>query len=156
MIKRQKNIEKGITMVFREILQTISAVGERDFMKMLIELREDSVLAHQNETISTIIKIVSKEFEIPIKELLYSPSRIENKTHALGIITHILVNQFEFTLKDVALILNKNNTNLSRYKKDVDNYDCNHPLDSQRIKKFDIIKHKILLLKKENEQQARN
>ena len=31
-------------------------------------------------------------------------------------------------LKDVSFVLNKNNTNLSRYKKDVENYDPNHPI----------------------------
>lgn len=152
MGKTQKNINKGVTIVFEEIFKTISAVGERGFIKMLVELREDKHLTYQNETAKTIIKIVAKEFEMSVKELLYGTSRVKDKTHALGIITHILVNEYEFTLKDVAFVLNKNNTNLSRYKKDVDNYDPHHRLDLERIEKFDSIKHQLLLLNKQNEQ----
>ena len=76
-----------------------------------------------------------------------------DKTHALGIITHILTNDFEFTLKDVSFVLNKNNTNLSRYKKDVDNYDPNHPIDLERIERLESITHQ-LKLKKQNEQST--
>ena len=113
-------------------------------------------LKSQNETSKTIIKIVSKEFDLTVKELLYGSSRFNDKTHALGIITFILVNNYEFTLKDVSFVLNKNNTNLSRYKKDVDNYDPNHPLDLERIEKFDSVKHQLKLLNKRNEQSTRN
>ena len=154
MSKAHKNINKGITIVFEEIYKTISAVGERGFIQMLIELREDNHLTYQNETAKTIIKIVAKEFELSVKELLYGSSRYNDKTHALGIITHILVNDYEFTLKDVSFVLNKNNTNLSRYKKDVENYDPNHPLDIERIEKFESVTHQ-LKLKKQNEQSTR-
>jgi len=156
MSKAHKNINKGITIVFEEIYKTISAVGERGFIQMLIELREDNHLTYQNETSKTIIKIVAKEFELTVKELLYGSSRYNDKTHALGIITHILINNYEFTLKDVSFVLNKNNTNLSRYKKDVENYDPNHPLDLERIEKFESIKHQLKLLKQINEQSTRN
>ena len=156
MGKAQKNINKGITIVFEEIFKTISAVGERGFIKMLVELREDNHLTYQNETAKTIIKIVAKEFQMSVKELLYGTSRIKDKTHALGMITHILVNQYGFTLKDVAFVLNKNNTNLSRYKKDVENYDPHHRLDLERIEKFDSVKHQLLLLNKQNEQKSRS
>ena len=156
MSKAHKNINKGITIVFEEIYKTISAVGERGFIQMLIELREDNHLTYQNETAKTIIKIVAKEFELSVKELLYGSSRYNDKTHALGIITHILINEFEFQLKDVSFVLNKNNTNLSRYKKDVDNYDHNNPVDLESIEKFDSVKHQLKLLNKRNEQSTRN
>jgi chromosomal replication initiation ATPase DnaA len=156
MGKTHKNINKGITIVFEEIYKTISAVGERGFIQMLIELREDNHLTYQNETAKTIIKIVAKEFELSVKELLYGSSRYNDKTHALGIITYILVYDYEFTLKDVSFVLNKNNTNLSRYKKDVENYDPNHPLDLERIEKFESVKHQLKLLKQYNEQSTRN
>jgi len=155
MNKAHKNINKGITIVFEEIYKTISAVGERGFIQMLIELREDNHLTYQNETAKTIIKIVAKEFELSVKELLYGSSRYNDKTHALGIIAHILVNDYDFTLKDVSFVLKKNNTNLSRYKKDVENYDPNHPLDIERIEKFESVTHQ-LKLKKQNEQITRN
>ena len=155
MSKAHKNINKGISIVFEEIHKTISAVGERGFIDMLIELREDNHLTYQNETAKSIIKIVAKEFEMSVKELLYGSKRMTDKTHALGIITHILINDFEFTLKDVSFVLNKNNTNLSRYKKDVDNYDPNHPIDLERIERLESITHQ-LKLKKQNEQITRN
>ena len=156
MGKTHKNINKGITIVFEEIYKTISAVGERCFIQMLIELREDNHLTYQNETAKTIIKIVAKEFELSVKELLYGASRYNDKTHALGIVTHILINNYQFTLKDVSFVLNKNNTNLSRYKKDVENYDPNHPLDIERIQKFESVIHQLKLLKQLNEQRTRN
>jgi hypothetical protein len=153
MGKAHKNVNKGISIVFEEIYKTISAVGEKGFIDMLIELREDNHLTYQNETAKTIIKIVAIEFEMSVKELLYGSKRMTDKTHALGIITHILINDFEFTLKDVSFVLNKNNTNLSRYKKDVDNYDPNHPIDIERIERFQSITHQ-LKLKKQNEQNT--
>tara|TARA_R110000744_G_scaffold34584_4_gene80467 strand:+ start:113 stop:580 length:468 start_codon:yes stop_codon:yes gene_type:complete len=154
MSKAHKNVHKGISIVFEEIYKTISAVGERGFIDMLVELREDNHLTYQNETAKSIIKIVAKEFEMSIKELLYGSKRMTDKTHALGIITYILINEHEFTLKDVSFVLNKNNTNLSRYKKDVDNYDSNHPIDLERIEKFESVTHQ-LKLKKQNEQSTR-
>jgi hypothetical protein len=153
MGKAHKNVNKGISIVFEEIYKTISAVGEKGFIDMLIELREDNHLTYQNETAKTIIKIVAIEFEMSVKELLYGSKRMTDKTHALGIITHILINDFDFTLKDVSFVLNKNNTNLSRYKKDVDNYDPNHPIDIERIERFQSITHQ-LKLKKQNEQNT--
>ena len=153
MGKTHNKINKGISIVFEEIYKTISAVGERGFMKMLIELREDSHLTYQNETAKTIIKIVAKEFDMSVKELLYGSSRLKDKTHALGIITYLLINEYNFTLKDASFVLNKNNTNLSRYKKDVDNYDPNHPLDLKRIEKFESVTHQLKLLKQYNEQK---
>ena len=99
---------------------------------------------------------MAKEFELSVKELLYGASRYNDKTHALGIVTHILINNYQFTLKDVSFVLNKNNTNLSRYKKDVENYDPNHPLDIERIQKFESVIHQLKLLKQLNEQRTRN
>jgi chromosomal replication initiation ATPase DnaA len=92
MSKAHKNIHKGISIVFEEIYKTISAVGERGFIDMLIELREDNHLTYQNDTAKTIIKIVAREFEMSVKELLYGSKRMTDKTHALGIITFILIN----------------------------------------------------------------
>ncbi len=155
MGKAHKNINKGISIVFEEIYKTISAVGESGFIKMLIELREDNHLTYQNETAKTIIKIVAKEFEMSVKELLYGTSRKKDKTHALGIITYILINNYSFQLKDVSFVLNKNNTNLSRYKKDVDNYDPLHPLDLERIEKLDSVKHQLLLIHQQSERITR-
>jgi DNA repair ATPase RecN len=152
MSKAHTQINKGISLVFEEIQKTIDAVGERGFIKMLIELREDNELTYQNEIAKVIIKIVAKEFQLTIKELLYGSSRMNDKTHALGIITLLLINEFDFLLKEVSFVLNKNNTNLSRYKSEVENYDENHPLDLKRIEKLESIKHQLKLYKKHYEQ----
>jgi|TARA_Y100000114_G_scaffold157153_1_gene187486 DNA repair ATPase RecN len=145
-------INKGISLVFEEIQKTIDAVGERGFIKMLVELREDNQLTYQNEIAKVIIKIVAKEFDLSVKELLYGSQRMNDKTHALGIITLLLMNEFNFLLKEVSFVLNKNNTNLSRYKSEVENYDENHPLDMKRIEKLESIKHQLKLYKKHYEQ----
>ena len=145
-------INKGISLVFEEIQKTIDAVGERGFIKMLVELREDNQLTYQNEIAKVIIKIVAKEFDLSVKELLYGSQRMNDKTHALGIITLLLMNEFNFLLKEVSFVLNKNNTNLSRYKSEVENYDENHPLDIKRIEKLESIKHQLKLYKKHYEQ----
>lgn len=141
----QNNIKKGIVHVFDEIQKTISVVGEKGFMQMLTDIREDSGLSYQNDIVKHVIKVVCKEFEIPTKELLYGTSRLADKTHALGVITLILVTKHDFKLKDCANFLNKNYTNLSRYKKTVEHYDPNHPLDLQRIEKLEAIKHHLKL-----------
>lgn len=154
MSKSQKKIN-GISVVFEEIQKTISAIGESKFISVLSELREDSTLTYQNEIVKQILKIVSKEFDISIKELLYGKSRLNDKTHALGIIAYILINDYKFSLKEVSFLLCKNNTNLSRYKKEVDNYDPNHFLDVERIQKFESIKHQLKLIR-EDEQKTRN
>lgn len=151
MAKTQK-INKGISLVFEEIQKTIEAVGERGFIKMLIELREDNELTYQNEIAKVVIKIVAKEFNLSVKELLYGSQRMNDKTHALGIVALILMNEFGFLLKEVSFVLNKNNTNLSRYKSEVENYDEKHPLDLKRIEKLDSIKHQLKLYKKHYEQ----
>ena len=145
-------INKGISLVFEEIQKTIDAVGERGFIKMLVELREDNQLTYQNAIAKVIIKIVAKEFDLSVKELLYGSQRMNDKTHALGIITLLLMNEFNFLLKEVSFVLNKNNTNLSRYKSEVENYDENHPLDMKRIEKLESIKHQLKLYKKHYEQ----
>lgn len=155
MNKAQNNMNKGLSLVFEEIQKTISAVGESGFIKMLIELREDTQLTYQNETAKVIIQIVAKEFDLTVKELLYGSTRMNDKTHALGMITLILMNDFDFKLKEVSFVLNKNNTNLSRYKSDVENYDSNHPLDIERLEKLDSIKHQLQLYKKHYEQEER-
>lgn len=155
MNKAQNNMNKGLSLVFEEIQKTISAVGESGFIKMLIELREDKQLTYQNETAKVIIQIVAKEFDLTVKELLYGSTRMNDKTHALGMITLILMNDFDFKLKEVSFVLNKNNTNLSRYKSDVENYDSNHPLDIERLEKLESIKHQLQLYKKHYEQEER-
>jgi DNA repair ATPase RecN len=155
MNKAQNNMNKGLSLVFEEIQKTISAVGESGFIKMLIELREDKQLTYQNETAKVIIQIVAKEFDLTVKELLYGSTRMNDKTHALGMITLILMNDFDFKLKEVSFVLNKNNTNLSRYKSDVENYDSNHPLDIERLDKLESIKHQLQLYKKHYEQEER-
>ena len=155
MSKTHNKINKGISLVFEEIQKTINAVGERGFIKMLIELREDNELTYQNEIAKVVIKIVAKEFDLTVKELLYGSQRMNDKTHALGIITLILMNEFNFLLKEVSFVLNKNNTNLSRYKSEVENYDENHPLDMQRIEKLESIKHQLKLYKKHYEQSKK-
>lgn len=151
MSSTQNRLNKNISKVFEEIQNTISAVGETGFLKMLVEIREDKNLVYQNETAKTVIQIVSKEFNIPVRELLYGNTRVNDKTQALGIITLILVQHYDFTLKEVSTFLNKNNTNLSRYKKEADNYDPNHPLDIKRIEKLESIKHKLKLIQTQNE-----
>lgn len=145
MSKSQKNIN-GILVFFDEIQKTISVIGESKFIAVLSELREDSSLTFQNDIVKNILKIVSKEFNIPVKELLYGKARLNDKTHALGIIAYILINDYNFSLKEVSFLLCKNNTNLSRYKKEIDNYDPNHFLDVERIKKFESIKHQLKLI----------
>lgn len=155
MSKTHNKINKGISLVFEEIQKTIDAVGERGFIKMLIELREDNELTYQNEIAKVVIKIVAKEFDLTVKELLYGSQRMNDKTHALGIITLILMNEFNFLLKEVSFVLNKNNTNLSRYKSEVENYDENHPLDILRIEKLESIKHQLKLYKKHYEQSKK-
>jgi len=155
MSKTHNKINKGISLVFEEIQKTIDAVGERGFIKMLIELREDNELTYQNEIAKVVIKIVAKEFDLTVKELLYGSQRMNDKTHALGIITLILMNEFNFLLKEVSFVLNKNNTNLSRYKSEVENYDENHPLDMLRIEKLESIKHQLKLYKKHYEQSKK-
>lgn len=137
---------RSITNVFDEIQKTISVVGEKGFMKMLVDVREDSQLTYQNEVAKNVIQITAKAFDISVKEMLYGSLRANDKTHALGIITFILVTQQNFTLKDCSLVLNKNFTNLSRYKKNVERYDPNHPLDIERIEKLNSIKHQLKLL----------
>ena len=152
MSKEHKKINKGISLVFEEIQKTINAVGERGFIKMLIELREDNELTYQNEIAKVVIKIVAKEFNLSVKELLYGSQRMNDKTHALGIVALILMTEFDFLLKEVSFVLNKNNTNLSRYKSEVENYDEQHPLDIKRIEKLESIKHQLKLYKKHYEQ----
>jgi hypothetical protein len=146
MSKAFDNSIRNISNVFDEIQKTISVVGEKGFMKMLVDVREDSQLTYQNEIAKNIIQITAKEFDISVKEMLYGSLRANDKTHALGIITFILVTQHDFTLKNCSLVLNKNLTNLSRYKKNVERYDPNHPLDIERIEKLNSIKHKLKLL----------
>ena len=152
MSKAHKKINKGISLVFEEIQKTINAVGERGFIKMLIELREDNALTYQNKIAKVVIKIVAKEFNLTVKELLYGSQRMNDKTHALGIVALILMTEFDFLLKEVSFVLNKNNTNLSRYKSEVENYDEEHPLDIKRIEKLESIKHQLKLYKKHYEQ----
>lgn len=155
MSKTQHNIQRGISIVFEEINKTISAVGEKNFLDILKQSREDKHLTYQNKLVKRIIKVVSKEFDIPPKELLYGNSRLNDKTHAIGIIAYILTKHHNFTLKETSLILNKNNTNLSRYKKEVENYDPNHLIDMERIEKFESIKHQLKLIE-QYEQEERN
>ena len=112
MGKAQNSITKNISLVFDEIQKTISAVGESGFIKILKESREDSELTYQNDVAKIVIKLVAKEFNLSIKELLYGTSRLNDKTHALGVITLILISEFGFKLKEVSFVLNKNNTNL--------------------------------------------
>lgn len=144
-------MKNSISLVFEEIFKTILDVGENGFITMLKEMREDNHLTYQNGVARDIIKIVCSEFKIPPRELLYGSARLNDKTHALGIIAYLLVNEHNFKLKDVSLVLNKNNTNLSRYKTEIDNYDPNHPLDLERIEKFDSIKHQLKLLNTQHE-----
>ena len=151
--KAHKNLNKGIHYVFSEIQKTIETVGESGFVNMLIELREDKELIYQNEITKTVIQIVCNEFKISSKEVLYGKSRQNDKTHALGVITFILTNDFGYLLKDISFALNKNNTNLSRCKTEVDNYDPTHPLDEKRLEKMQNIQHKIKIYKKHYEQQ---
>jgi len=156
MNKAHKNLNKSIHYVFSEIQKTIETVGESGFVNMLIELREDKELIYQNEITKSVIQIVCSEFEISSKELLYGKSRLNDKTHALGIITYILMNNFGYLLKDISFALNKNNTNLSRYKTEVDNYDPTHPLDVIRLDKMETIEHKIKIYKKHYEQSRQD
>jgi len=153
MIKAHKNLNKGISSVFSEIQKTIASVGEGGFINMLIELREDKELIYQNEVTKIIIQIVSNEFEITSKELLYGKLRLNEKTQALGVITFILMNDFGYLLKDISFALNKRNTSLSRYKNEVENYDPLHPLDEKRLEKIENIQHQIKLYKKHYERQ---
>lgn len=153
MGKAHNKIDKSLTNFFDEIQKTIKAVGESGFIKMLKELREDNELTYQNQVSKVVIKIVAKEFEITVKELLYGSSRLQDKTHALGVITLILMDEFDFKLKEVSFVLNKNNANLSRYKKEVENYDENHPLDIKRLEKLDSVKHQLKLYKRNYEQR---
>ena len=154
MGKAQNSITKNISLVFDEIQKTISAVGESGFIKILKESREDSELTYQNDVAKIVIKIVAKEFNLSIKELLYGTSRLNDKTHALGVITLILISEFGFKLKEVSFVLNKNNTNLSRYKSEVENYDENHPLDQKRLQKLLSVKHQLKLYKENYEQRT--
>lgn len=147
MGKAYNNTKRSISSVFDEIQKTISVIGEKGFMKMLVDVREDSHLTYQNEVAKNIIKTTAKEFDISVKEMLYGSLRANDKTHALGVITLILVTQHDFTLKECSMVLNKNLTNLSRYKKTVERYDPNHPLDVERIEKLESIKHQLKLLK---------
>tara|TARA_B100000989_G_C19486502_1_gene447725 strand:- start:677 stop:1144 length:468 start_codon:yes stop_codon:yes gene_type:complete len=154
MSKAQNNITKNISLFFDEIQKTISAVGESGFIKILKESREDSELTYQNDVSKIVIKIVAKEFSLSVKELLYGTSRLNDKTHALGVITLILITEFGFKLKEVSFVLNKNNTNLSRYKSEVENYDDSHPLDSKRLQKLESVKHQLKLYKENYEQRT--
>jgi len=147
MGKTQNKITKNISLVLEEIQKTITAVGESGFLKILKESREDSELTYQNDVSKIVIKIVAKEFNLSVKELLYGTSRLNDKTHALGVITLILISEFGFKLKEVSFVLNKNNTNLSRYKSEVENYDEHHPLDQKRIQKLHSVKHQLKLYK---------
>lgn len=142
----QNMLKRNISNVFEEIQKTISAIGEKGFMKMLVDVREDSTLSYQNTITKNVISVVAKEFEISVKELLYGSLRANDKTHALGIITYILIKDYNFNLKDCSFVLNKNYTNLSRYKKTVERYDSKHPLDLQRIEKLNSINHQLKLL----------
>lgn len=145
----------NVSLFFDEIKKTISAIGEKNFLETLQELQQDKVLSYQNKLVKNVISIVCNEFELSPKELIYGNSRLKDKTHALGIIAYILTTQHNFTLKEVSFVLNKNNTNLSRYKKEVKNYDPNHFLDSERLNKFENIKHQLKLIEK-NEQENTN
>jgi len=144
------NLNNSFHKVVAEIQETIEAIGQEKFISKLKEIREDSCLKYYNKISKLVIITTSDVFEIEIDELIYGNLRLPDKTHALGIIAFILMNEYGFKLKEISIMLNKNNTNLSRWKNEILRYDKLHTLDAERINKFKIIKHKLQINKLKN------
>jgi|TARA_B110000908_G_C10162354_1_gene406687 hypothetical protein len=119
------------------LLYSIERLGLKKTIKVLQVYQEEDNEIHQKK--QAIIKFTCLRFNISEKTLKKGRKNIPQRTEAIGVCCLLLNNMCEFSQKEIALILEKEKTNVNKYIKKYINLDINNKIDKILIDKIEVI-----------------
>ena len=124
------------------LLYSIEKLGIKKTIKVLQVYQEED---NEVERIKqAIINCTCVRFNISEKTLKKGRKNIPERTDAIGVSALLLNDMCKFSQKRIALILEKETTNINKYIKRYSKLDKNNKLDKKIIDKIEVIKNDVL------------
>ncbi|MEN8882708.1 MAG: hypothetical protein ABF244_00545 [Flavobacteriaceae bacterium] len=124
------------------LLYSIEKLGIKKTIKVLQVYQEED---NEVERIKqAIINCTCVRFNISEKTLKKGRKNIPERTDAIGVSALLLNDMCKFSQKRIALILEKETTNINKYIKRYSKLDSNNKLDKKIIDKIEVIKNDVL------------
>ena len=124
------------------LLYSIERLGIKKTIKVLqvYQVEDDEV----EQMKQAIINCTCVRFNISEKTLKKGRKNIPERTEAIGVTALLLKDMRKFSQKRIALILEKEKTNINKYIKKYSKLDNKNKLDKEIIDKIEVIKNDVL------------
>lgn len=124
------------------LLYSIEKLGIKKTIKVLqVYQEEDNEIERLKQL---IINCTCVRFNISEKTLKKGRKNIPERTDAIGVSALLLNDMCKFSQKRIALILEKETTNINKYIKRYSKLDKNNKFDKKIIDKIEVIKNDVL------------
>ena len=124
------------------LLYSIEKLGIKKTIKVLQVYQEEDDEVERIK--QAIINSTCVRFNISEKTLKKGRKNIPERTDAIGVSALLLNDMCKFSQKRIALILEKETTNINKYIKRYSKLDSNNKLDKKIIDKIEVIKNDVL------------
>ncbi len=123
--------------LLEETYQTTKAIGEKEVISVLRQARETR-LNNDNPILDCIFEVIYKEFKVAKKSLKYGTERRGGaRINALRVCAMLIKQNIRNKQVDIALILNKEESDISRYLKEISMLDPKISVDRELLAKIE-------------------
>lgn len=124
---------KELTNLFQTLGESISVKGVEHTIRALRNYHEPIEQEAIDGMVNSILTLICEVYEISRDELIFGNSKSGNRVIALESASFIFSNYYDMSNVDISSRLNKHPSIVSRYIKEVINYDGNHIVDKEKL-----------------------
>jgi hypothetical protein len=142
-----KNSLSSFVFLFDELLTTIEAIGVDSTIKTLQEAKSNSLIL-TDFNIEFIFSVVCEVTSLSKDRIINGKDKSDDRKLALALCVHFMKNEFNYSYKDIAKIVKKDESALSKYNSYVKNLPTKTKTDFDKKLESYIKKINLLIAEK--------